>query len=81
MKTVKQRTINELRQVKDTNYQPPLSHNKAIKKNTNDEALYHLLRAHSILFENYGNSASNQYVLSSISQIVDLLQPNFNEKS
>jgi hypothetical protein len=80
MKIVKQRTINELRQVKDTNHRPPLSHNKAIKKNTKDGVLYHLLRAHSSLFENYENSASNQYVLSSISQIVYLLQPNSNEK-
>ena len=47
---------------------------------TKEEALHHLLRAHSILFENYENSSSNQYILSSISQIADMLQPNSNEK-
>jgi hypothetical protein len=80
MKTIKHRTINELRQVKDTNYQAPLSHDEAKDNRNKEEALHHLLRAHSILFENYENSAANQYVLSSISQIVDLLQPNSNEK-
>jgi len=80
MKTIKHRTINELRQVKDTNYIAPLSHDKAKVRCDKDEALHHLLKAYSILFENHGNSTSNQYILSSISQIVDILQPNSNEK-
>ena len=81
MKTeIKKRTIDELRQVKDTNYVAPLSHDKAKDRCDKEEALHHLLKAHSILFENDENSASDKYVLSSISQIVDLLQPNSNEK-
>lgn len=77
---IKERTIDELRQVKDTNYVAPLSHDKAKGRCNKEEALHHLLKAHSILFENDKNSASDKYVLSSISQIVDLLQPNSNEK-
>jgi len=81
MKTeIKKRTIDELRQVKDTNYVAPLSHDKVKDKNTKNEALHHLLRAHSILCENCENSSTNQYILSSISQVVDILQPNSNEK-
>ena len=81
MKTkIKKRTMDELRQVKDTNYVAPLSHDVVKEKKPKAEALHHLLRAHSILFENDTNSPANKYVLSSISQIVDLLQPNSNEK-
>jgi len=81
MKTkIKKRSIDELRQVKDTNYVAPLSHDQAQDRGNKEDALHHLLKAHSILFKNYENSASDQYVLSSISQIVDLLQPNSNEK-
>jgi len=81
MKTkIKKRTMDELRQVKDTNYVAPLSHDVVKEIKTKEEALHHLLRAHSILFENYENSSSNQYILSSISQIADMLQPNSNEK-
>ena len=77
---IKKRTIDELRQVKDTNYVAPLSHDSAKKNNIKHEALHHLIRAHSILCENYENSSSTQYILSSISQVVDLLQPNSIEK-
>jgi len=81
MKTeIKKRTMDELRQVKDTNYVAPLSHDVVKEKKSKAEALHHLLRAHSILCENYENSSSNQYILSSISHVVDILQPNSNEK-
>lgn len=33
MENIKKRTINEIRQVKDTNYIPPLSHTNIINEN------------------------------------------------
>ena len=80
MKTeIKKRTIDELRQVKDTNYIAPLSHVTLKEKKDKESAIYYLGKAHSFLVEE-GSSATNQYVLSSISHLVDLLQSNSNEK-
>lgn len=79
MKTqIKKRTIDELRQVKDTNYVAPLSHTTVKEKNDTESVIYYLGKAHSLLGEEH-NSATNQYVLSSISHLVDLLQPISNE--
>ena len=51
MKTIKERTINELRQVKDTNYQPPLSHEKVREEKNAYGVVDHLLAAYKILSE------------------------------
>lgn len=73
----KKRTINELRQVKDAVYQPPISHQDAKIENTKERVIEYLIKSHSILFENYPPSALNQYVLSSLSHLVGLLkEPN-----
>tara|TARA_R110000824_G_scaffold167526_1_gene344513 strand:+ start:675 stop:905 length:231 start_codon:yes stop_codon:yes gene_type:complete len=70
----KKRTINELRQVKDTIYHPPVSHEEAKLKNIKDRAIEYLLKSHSILFEDYPSSPRNSYVLSSISHLIDILK-------
>ena len=72
MKTkIKKRSIDELRQVKDTNYVAPLSHDQAQDRGNKEDALQHLLKGHYILFKNYENSDSDQYVLSWISTLCE----------
>jgi len=74
MKTIKERTINELRQVKDTNYQPPLSHEKVREEKNAYGVVDHLLAAYKILSEEDKKSATHQYILSSVDHLLGLLE-------
>lgn len=40
MKNIKKRTINEIRQVKDTNYTPPLSHTNIRNENAEIDPIH-----------------------------------------
>ncbi len=76
MKTeIKKRTIDELRQVKDTNYIAPLSHVTVKEKKDKESVIDYLGKAYTLLGEGQ-NSATKQYILSSISHLIDLLHSN-----
>ena len=69
MKKVKKRSINEYRQVKDSIYYPPLSHYKHNSKKIKDASLYHLMQAHDLLRESYGEKDRDE-LLSQIEYMI-----------
>ena len=71
----KPRTINEYRQVKDTNYRPPISHYGERLKKVKTEVIKDLLSSHTKLFKSY-QEEDRREILSLIEEIIVKLDNN-----